>query len=294
MFALVGNMRKKENFLLEGRTDVVYAYSIRDLYGTNSDVIRVIRSSDSAVSGFTETEITDGTLEDWVTVEGAQPTANGVVDIWYDQTGNGYNVTQLTESNCPTIVSSGSLLTLNGSPYLEFNSTEVLSYSGTVPRDSPGAIVAVGGTTSSTVGGYTYFSVSDSAEDDQYFIFTMQSFNDRCRLLCRPSVGGTANISEGSTLINANQQRIMCAASDGGNYLFRVDGSAETVNTIGGANNGDWTDDPPSPNRINFGALIRPSSAFINSEWQEFIMFDTEIADLTTVESSVNTYYSTY
>ena len=55
-------------FMLNGRTDVRVAFSLRDLYGTDPDLIRVVRSSDSAVSGFTESEITDGTLTDWVTV----------------------------------------------------------------------------------------------------------------------------------------------------------------------------------------------------------------------------------
>jgi hypothetical protein len=43
---------------------------------------------------------------------------NGFVSIWYDQSGNGYNLTQEASANQHRIVNAGSLQTLNGKPAL--------------------------------------------------------------------------------------------------------------------------------------------------------------------------------
>ncbi len=57
------------------------AYSLRQLFDDETDVVKIRRSSDDAKQNFNATEITDGTLESWV-----GDGSNGYVDTWYDQT----------------------------------------------------------------------------------------------------------------------------------------------------------------------------------------------------------------
>ena len=46
---------------------------------------------------------------------------NGFVTTWYDQSGNSNNATQTTAANQPQIVSSGSVITENLKPTLQFD-----------------------------------------------------------------------------------------------------------------------------------------------------------------------------
>lgn len=51
---------------------------------------------------------------------------NGTVKTWYDQSGNGLDVTQSTLANQPVIVNAGALVTRNGRPSLLGNGTSTL------------------------------------------------------------------------------------------------------------------------------------------------------------------------
>ena len=86
------------------------AYSLRNLIDTTTNVVRVRRSSDNTEQDFSATQITDGTL---LTFTGS---GDGLVAIWYDQSGNSFNANQTTATNQPQIVSGGALITQNGKP----------------------------------------------------------------------------------------------------------------------------------------------------------------------------------
>jgi len=101
--------------LLDEYSGAAAAYSLRKLSSTTTNVVRVRRSSDNAELDFTATDITDGTLTTWT---GAN---DGFVTVWYDQSGNAYNVTQTTAGNQPKIVDIGSVILENGKPAVEFD-----------------------------------------------------------------------------------------------------------------------------------------------------------------------------
>lgn len=64
---------------------------------------------------------------------------SGFVTIWYDQSGSGNNATQTTTGGQPQIVASGSLITENGVPAMEFSgvhSTEKLNLTTAVSLTS--------------------------------------------------------------------------------------------------------------------------------------------------------------
>ena len=90
------------------------AYSLRNLANNVTNVVRVRRSSDNREQDFSATQITDGTL---TTFTGS---GDGLVAIWYDQSGNSNNASQTTAANQPKLVSSGVVELSNNKPSLRF------------------------------------------------------------------------------------------------------------------------------------------------------------------------------
>lgn len=109
--------------LLDDYPGAAGAWSLRQLKTGVTDVVRVRRDSDDTESDFTADEVTDGTLETWV---GAGN--DGYVRTLYDQTGNARDAEQTTDAQQPRIVESGSLVTVNGLPTMDFgySATELI------------------------------------------------------------------------------------------------------------------------------------------------------------------------
>ena len=102
----------------------VAAFSLRDIGAEGGRVIRVRRDTgggagDDDEEDFSANQITSGALEAFV---GSGNT--GTVVTWYDQSGNGKNFTATADNFEPTIVSSGTLVTDNGKPAIDFNDIE--------------------------------------------------------------------------------------------------------------------------------------------------------------------------
>jgi hypothetical protein len=91
------------------------AYSLRSITGGDPKAVRVRRSSDNSEQDFTVSEISSGALVGFVGSGN-----DGFVETWYDQSGNGNDLTQATDAKQPTIVTSGSLNTRNSQPIIKF------------------------------------------------------------------------------------------------------------------------------------------------------------------------------
>jgi PKD repeat protein len=121
----LGGFTTKSNYiqingLLDSFPNAAAAYSLRLMrLGYTGSAIRVRRSNDNAEQdiGFVNDVLDTAALLAFV---GAN---NGFVVTWYDQSGNGVNATQGTQANQPQIVSSGSVLLLNGLPTIKFDGT---------------------------------------------------------------------------------------------------------------------------------------------------------------------------
>jgi hypothetical protein len=122
------------------------AYSLRDLTGSNQDLIVVRRTSDDAETSFNEQEITDGSLETWC---GA---SDGHVVSWIDQTGSSADLSQAILSRQPKIVSLGSLLTENNKPSILFDGTHFLAHD--TPGNWQSAFIAANYTEANVFGNY--------------------------------------------------------------------------------------------------------------------------------------------
>ena len=92
-------------------------YSGKLLTNYTGDAIRVRRSSDNAEAdiGFDGTDLDTSSLTSFCSG------TDGFVTTWYDQSGNGNNATQGTAANQPKIVSSGSVITVNGYQVIQYD-----------------------------------------------------------------------------------------------------------------------------------------------------------------------------
>lgn len=102
------------------------AFSLRQLSSAyTGKAIKVRRSSDNTPAdiGFTSA----GDL-DTATLKAFVGSGTGYVSIWYDQSGNGYNATQNTAANQPTIMISGMINRDNGQPSVYTSGTGFLTY----------------------------------------------------------------------------------------------------------------------------------------------------------------------
>ena len=109
-----------EALLLDTYSGAAAAYSLRLLRSAyTGDAIRVRRASDNTEQdiGFVDNELDTSALTTFCSG------TDGFVTTWYDQSGNGYDATQGTALNQPQIVSSGSVLTENGKPCVNFTGT---------------------------------------------------------------------------------------------------------------------------------------------------------------------------
>lgn len=107
-------------FLLDQYPNAGAAFSLRKLRSAYAgSAIRVRRSSDNTELdiGFVNNILDTTTLTTFV---GA---GNGFVSIWYDQSGNGRNMSATTTALQPSIITSGSIITSNNKPAIYFNET---------------------------------------------------------------------------------------------------------------------------------------------------------------------------
>lgn len=101
--------------LLETFPNALVGYSLRSLSDDTINVVRVRRDSDDAEQDFTSEDITNGTLASFT---GAN---DGLVSVWYDQSGNGNNMAEATFSNQPTLVANGVVNLEGGKPCIVFD-----------------------------------------------------------------------------------------------------------------------------------------------------------------------------
>ena len=107
--------------LLDSYGGSAAAYSLRALSSSYTGaLIKVRRASDNAEQDIYAKY--DGTLNTDA-LESFCSGTNGYVTTWYDQSGNGNDATQSTSANQPKIVSSGSTITENGKPALNYDGT---------------------------------------------------------------------------------------------------------------------------------------------------------------------------
>jgi len=123
--------------LLDTYTGAAAGYSLRGLStpyvnGANPYACQVRNSSNVALNiGFIFNSLTGDYELDTAALLAHCGGGNGFVDVWYDQSSNGYNAAQVIALNQPQIVSSGSVINVNGKPTIQLNGTTHFLFNST-------------------------------------------------------------------------------------------------------------------------------------------------------------------
>lgn len=118
------NIAPSVTYLLDSYPGASVAYSLRKLRSVyNGSAIRVRRSSDNTEFDIGFTALGELNTTSLTTFVGG---GNGFISIWYDQSGNGRDISQSTFGNQPQIVTSGVVNIQGSKPTLTFNGTTQL------------------------------------------------------------------------------------------------------------------------------------------------------------------------
>jgi hypothetical protein len=253
--------------LLEFYYGAAAAYSLRQIRRSVSTyAIRVRRSSDDTELdiGFTSNGYLD--LSALLAFAGD---GDACVSKWYDQSSNGNDAVQSTPSEQPKIVSSGSLITENGKPALQFDGVNSHMDAADVTTTQPTTVsfVATGDTVND------YFFDGDDATDRQAAFSSSGIYS---------AFAGTTQ-SSGTAFVAGLQINIFA--------LFNSTAGALYLNNTGG-----------EPKDMGIRALTGlvigqryTDTGRLDGRFQELIFWNADHSDgRTTIQNNVNDFYSIY
>ena len=255
--------------LLDLYPSAAAAYSVRKLLAAyTGSAIRVRRSSDNTEQDIGFTAL--GGL-DTSALTSFCGSGNGFVTTWYDQSGNARNATQTTAANQPQIVSSGSVLTINSKPRIDFDgSNDSLSitqftYAASNYNSFVGQRTLAGRILLGLAGNQYYFGLSS---DNNYYLqantsgyqssTTTDTSTSHLLLTGLRESGGTQRIYKNGNQITST---------------FNTFSLGQNINSIG----------------------VYFSSTFSNCRLQEIIYYNSaQENNRTGIESNINSYYGIY
>jgi len=201
---------------------------------------------------------------------------DGFVETWYDQSGNGHDVTQLTASNQPKIVNAGTLLTAG----VTFDGGDSLSVSGepVITASSSGVYSAFSvQTVATSEAGYLYGNASASNGSSLYSAVNEFSLSNK-------NVASLDNIPRGSG------QNLLSAVYNNGDAGLLVNG-AGTMTDTGTYDFSAGTSDFIIGNR-NGGTS---AATFLTGSINEIIIYNSNQTDnRTALETNINGHYSIF
>jgi hypothetical protein len=296
--------------LLDAFPNAAAAYSLRKLRAAyTGSAIRVRRSSDNTEQdiGFNGSNGLDTTA--LATFVGA---GNGFVTTWYDQSGNGRDVTQTSSANQPQIVNSGSVILENGKPAVQFNGTSNVLTASTASNWNflhqagiyfnfgvakagdnvdPNNIYAIWGNTSTVSQNGSYLAYDDrvsSSRNDALFQVIGASNNN-------PVVLNVVNNYQ-----SANIQFMHTVKADPNNATASERSAIATNGRAFNKNNtASFTASTNAATRpLSIGAIPDASNvliAFMKGAIQEQIFYASDqSSNQTPIELNINTYYNVF
>jgi hypothetical protein len=203
-------------------------------------------------------------------------TADAFVTTWYDQSGNGLDVTQSTAADQPQIVSSGSTITEGTKPSINFYGSQYFSY-GSIAFGNNANIVAV---VNSDAGSPTgIFAVSgDNSASEGIHIWNFQnkytSFN---------SLG--SNILQDTNVATSKFAVIQAGRNTSSESYMRI-------------NSVDFSTTPSVQDTDSHSYLIGSITTTqygFDGRMSEFIVYNQNMySDLANIETNINDFYSIY
>jgi hypothetical protein len=242
------------NLLLDTYSGAAAAYSLRQLSSTYSgSAIRVRRQSDNTEQdiGFLDNELDTSALTTFCSG------TNGFVTTWYDQSGNGYDATQIIAIEQLQIVSIGSIVVENLKPALESNgvSTEL-------------------NTNINISGDFSIFGVYKNTKNSS-FMLSQPEFGRRSNSQYRLNASG---ISINGGVHSNNQILLSAIVTDANGKIYAND--IQQATAVG----------------IHTSSIItRISTNSILGNIQEIIVYDTsQDSNQVEIRNLINSYYGIY
>jgi len=268
---VMGGGAAPATLLLDAYPSAAAAYSVRKLRTAyTGSAIRVRRSSDNAEQdiGFSGANLDTTSLTSFCSG------TNGFVTTWYDQSGNARNATQTTAANQPKIVSSGSVLTLNSKPALNWDGT---NYWLTTAQFSPEISQPA-----------TYFitAQSDSGLANALFDGFTNAKILYYRNVTNFNFNGPTSLAE--TTAAAATQLLYTNLANGASSAFFNNGVSKASGNAG-TNNIDGIVIG------NLGSTFQSAGYQLRGNYQELVLYPSnQTSNQTAIESNINTYYGIY
>lgn len=270
--------------LLDTYPNAAAAYSLRKLSTAyTGSAIRVRRSSDNAEQniGFVNNVLDTASL---LTFCGA---GNGFVTTWYDQSGNGRNVTQSTATSQPMIMVAGVLITRGGKPAVSFrdpfaNLNNSLSNAATGFPVNNVSHFAVSSKRTNGADLRTLYSTGILAAADGFGLY----YSTDEKLYYQARSGATINYNAGYTNVNNTN-----------NLIFGVLTSSADNHWYNGGTNQSVSHSRPNANSTGALTLGSNSVPFFmhNGTISEIVFWNAnQTTNRTGIESNINTFYSIY
>jgi hypothetical protein len=274
--------------LLDTYPGAAVGYSLRQLRTAYTGAaIRVRRSSDNTEQdfGFVANVLDTASL---LTFVGA---GDGFVTTWYDQSGNGLNVTNTTANNQPQIVSSGSVLMQNSKPTMLYDgSNDSLFRANTnIFRNKNYGVVFTANRFIATpvTNSRAIVYVSNSLGGTRYS--NGKTISSNYNLAARRLDGDSAQVIATTTTYNNTNLFLTTGIVDWGNtdaYLF-INNNIQVSNTnFLTAGNTDNT-------QSYLSISSAEGTAFANAHISEVVIYESS-QNVNGINTNLNTFYSAY
>ena len=256
--------------LLDLYPNAAAAYSLRKLRTAyTGSAIEVRRTNnDVADIGFTSSgELDTAAL---LAFTGTGALDNGFVTKWYDQSGNANNATKATALNQPQIVSSGSVISVNGKPATQFDGIDD-SFSVILSSvlHQPNSIIVT--------------HKFDNALQQNLDLIDSFPNTDRTLLDAR---NGNYRILAGTTadtsLSSNTSQTLAFAIFDGSSSSLSINNNVQSSLIVGS-------------NGLDSFKIGNTQSSFLSGNIQEILIYNSdESSNRTGIETNINDFYSIY
>ena len=189
--------------------EIVEEITTTDSWVSVDQTVEVVNGSTLRFQAFDGSDLTPTTTEANVfylkNIVVTQTTADGAVTTWYDQTGNGNDATNATESEQPLVVSGGTLVTENSKAAIDFDGV------------NDAFAISVGITS-----GFAVFGVYKNTKDGSYLLGSPNAqFGRRGTSEYRFHVAGSFSTNGGA---HSNNQVLFTGIEDSANATIYANG----------------------------------------------------------------------
>jgi hypothetical protein len=273
--------------LLDTYSGSAAAYSLRALSSSyTGPLVEVRRASDNATQDIYAKY--DGSLN-VDALESFCSGTNGFVTKWYDQSGNGRDATQTTASDQPQIVSSGSVITENGKPAVQFDGSNTILETTTLINPTIANPFVVSKKNNDNKYALVFNQWEAGSTRRWYLgyigsIFGSEPSDNGLEYVLRDSLGTSYSVKTNTEYLN---QVLLSGVTDGSTmYLFANN------NSIGNTTHNGIT---TSNQYLFLGGGKGNSDLYLNGKLQEAILYSSDqSSNRTGIETNINDFYSIY